>query len=158
MRCLLDGRSHVLPADEQGHHSHGGDHRIGLLQLVQAVAVLFQHLLRPADLAFDAAKPLQDGLALLRCPTQKQAAAGELVVHGMLIRPRRVSLGDEAFKPGLPSQARRSFLMFYHDKRLQYPVKVGTPDPVFARMLQQAIGGVEGEIRVCMGVGARTRA
>ena len=40
--------------------------------------------------------------------------------------------------------------MFYHDKRLQYPVKVETPDPVFARMLQQAIGGVEGEIRVCM--------
>lgn len=40
--------------------------------------------------------------------------------------------------------------MFYHDKRLQYPIKVQTPDPVFARMLQQAIGGVEGEIRVCM--------
>ncbi len=40
--------------------------------------------------------------------------------------------------------------MFYCDKRLQYPVKVEKPDPVFARMLQQAIGGVEGEIRVCM--------
>ena len=40
--------------------------------------------------------------------------------------------------------------MFYVDKRLQYPVKVTTPDPIFARMLQQAIGGVEGEIRVCM--------
>lgn len=40
--------------------------------------------------------------------------------------------------------------MFYFDKRLQYPVKVDKPDPQFARMLQQAIGGVEGEIRVCM--------
>ena len=40
--------------------------------------------------------------------------------------------------------------MFYHDKRLQYPVKVDTPDPLFARQLQQAIGGIEGEIRVCM--------
>ncbi|NDV87117.1 catalase [Aurantimonas aggregata] len=40
--------------------------------------------------------------------------------------------------------------MLYHDKRLQYPVKVTTPDPAFARMLQQAIGGVEGEIRVAM--------
>ncbi|GJE27248.1 manganese catalase family protein [Methylobacterium organophilum] len=40
--------------------------------------------------------------------------------------------------------------MYYFDKRLQYPVKVESPDPVFARMLQQAIGGVEGEIRVCM--------
>lgn len=40
--------------------------------------------------------------------------------------------------------------MYFHDKRLQYPVTVDKPDPRFARMLQQAIGGVEGEIRVCM--------
>ena len=40
--------------------------------------------------------------------------------------------------------------MYYHDKHLQYPVECDSPDPVFARMLQQAIGGVEGEIRVCM--------
>ena len=40
--------------------------------------------------------------------------------------------------------------MYYHDKRLQYPVVVDKPDPQFARILQQAIGGVEGEIRVCM--------
>ena len=40
--------------------------------------------------------------------------------------------------------------MYYHDKRLQWPVRVETPDPIFARQLQQAIGGVEGEIRVCM--------
>ena len=40
--------------------------------------------------------------------------------------------------------------MYFHDKRLQYPVTVSEPDPAFARALQQAIGGVEGEIRVCM--------
>ncbi|WP_288936308.1 manganese catalase family protein [uncultured Sphingomonas sp.] len=40
--------------------------------------------------------------------------------------------------------------MYYHDKRLQYPVRCAKPDPQFARILQQAIGGVEGEIRVCM--------
>ena len=40
--------------------------------------------------------------------------------------------------------------MFYMDKRLQYPVRVDRPNPLFARSLQQAIGGVEGEIRVCM--------
>src|ERR1700710_2306642 len=40
--------------------------------------------------------------------------------------------------------------MYYHDTRLQYPVRVTTPDPLFARQLQQAIGGVEGEIRVCL--------
>lgn len=40
--------------------------------------------------------------------------------------------------------------MFYHDNRLQYPVRVETPNPIFARMLQQAIGGVEGEVRVML--------
>jgi len=40
--------------------------------------------------------------------------------------------------------------MYYHDRRLQYPFRVDSPDPLFARQLQQAIGGVEGEIRVCL--------
>ncbi|WP_337268250.1 manganese catalase family protein [Oryzifoliimicrobium ureilyticus] len=40
--------------------------------------------------------------------------------------------------------------MFYTDGKLQYPVRVETPDPLFARALQQAIGGIEGEIRVAM--------
>ena len=39
---------------------------------------------------------------------------------------------------------------FYHDNRLQRSVKVEPADPVFARLLQQVIGGAEGEIRVCM--------
>lgn len=40
--------------------------------------------------------------------------------------------------------------MFYHDGKLQYKVKVDKPNPQFAKLLQQAIGGVEGEIRVCL--------
>src|SRR4028118_2204201 len=40
--------------------------------------------------------------------------------------------------------------MFYHDTKLQCTVRVDNPNPLFARMLQQAIGGVEGEIRVMM--------
>lgn len=41
--------------------------------------------------------------------------------------------------------------MFYHDGgKLQYEVKVEKPDPVFAKALQQAIGGIQGEIRVCL--------
>lgn len=40
--------------------------------------------------------------------------------------------------------------MYFCDPRLQYPVRVETPNPVYAKMLQQAIGGVEGEIRVCL--------
>lgn len=41
--------------------------------------------------------------------------------------------------------------MFYHDGgKLQYKVKVEKPNPVFAKALQQAIGGIQGEIRVCL--------
>src|SRR3990170_6727020 len=40
--------------------------------------------------------------------------------------------------------------MFYTDGKLQYPVRVDNPSPRFARALQQAIGGVEGEIRVAL--------
>ncbi|WP_374164776.1 manganese catalase family protein [Arcticibacter sp. MXS-1] len=40
--------------------------------------------------------------------------------------------------------------MFYHDKKLQYTVRVEKPNPQFARLLQQAIGGIEGEMRVCL--------
>ena len=40
--------------------------------------------------------------------------------------------------------------MFYTENKLQFPVRVETPNPQFARALQQAIGGVEGEIRVAM--------
>ncbi|MHB0775832.1 manganese catalase family protein [Halomonas sp. WWR20] len=40
--------------------------------------------------------------------------------------------------------------MFHHSSKLQYRVKVDKPDPQFAKLLQQAIGGIEGEIRVAM--------
>jgi Mn-containing catalase len=38
--------------------------------------------------------------------------------------------------------------MFFHHRDLAYTVRVDNPNPVFARMLQQAIGGPEGEMRV----------
>jgi Mn-containing catalase len=40
--------------------------------------------------------------------------------------------------------------MFYTDGKLQFEVRVDKPNPIFANMLQQAIGGNEGEIRVCL--------
>jgi len=40
--------------------------------------------------------------------------------------------------------------MFYTDYKLQFPVRVEKPNPLFAKALQQAIGGIEGEIRVAM--------
>jgi Mn-containing catalase len=41
-----------------------------------------------------------------------------------------------------------SFLMFEYIKSLAYTVRVDNPNPAFAKYLQQAIGGVEGEMRV----------
>lgn len=41
--------------------------------------------------------------------------------------------------------------MFYHDGgKLQYHVQVDTPDPMFAKAWQQAIGGIQVEIRVAL--------
>ena len=40
--------------------------------------------------------------------------------------------------------------MFCTHGNLQFPVRVKTSNPVFARMEQQAIGGIDGEIRVCL--------
>jgi Mn-containing catalase len=37
--------------------------------------------------------------------------------------------------------------MFKHTKQLAYKVRVDEPNPLFAKMLQQAIGGVEGGAR-----------
>ncbi|APW98997.1 catalase [Halobiforma lacisalsi AJ5] len=40
--------------------------------------------------------------------------------------------------------------MFFHEPELQYEVTVEEPDPHFAKLLQQAIGGQEGEMRVAL--------
>jgi Mn-containing catalase len=40
--------------------------------------------------------------------------------------------------------------MFFHDKRLQYNAKPDKPDPIFARRLQEVLGGQFGEITVMM--------
>jgi Mn-containing catalase len=40
--------------------------------------------------------------------------------------------------------------MYYTDGQLQFEVRVEKPNPLFAKMLQQGIGGNEGEIRVYM--------
>lgn len=40
--------------------------------------------------------------------------------------------------------------MFYHDKRLQYHAKPDAPDPLFAKKLQEVLGGQWGEMSVMM--------
>ena len=48
--------------------------------------------------------------------------------------------------------------MFFHHRDLAYTVRVDKPNPVFARMLQQAIGGPEGEMRVMTSTCSRASA
>src|SRR5690606_17842061 len=40
--------------------------------------------------------------------------------------------------------------LFYHVKRLQYHAKPERPDPVYAKKLQEVLGGAFGEITVMM--------
>ncbi len=40
--------------------------------------------------------------------------------------------------------------MFFHDKRLQYNARPSRPDPVYAKQLQEALGGQYGEMSVMM--------
>ncbi len=44
----------------------------------------------------------------------------------------------------------RGVPVFFHDKRLQYHAKPDRPDPIFARRLQEVLGGQWGEISVMM--------
>jgi Mn-containing catalase len=39
--------------------------------------------------------------------------------------------------------------MFKHDKKLLYEVKVDNPNPNYATMLQEQMGGPHGETRWC---------
>ena len=40
--------------------------------------------------------------------------------------------------------------MFYHVKDLQYNARVSAPDPRFARVLLEAFGGANGELKSAM--------
>ena len=84
--------------------------------------------------------------------------AGTLIVH---IGDRNCTLagtlahanfGSEHSGAGQVRRAHKpkGVTIFYTDVKLQFLVRVEAPDPFFARVLQQAIGGIEGEIRVAM--------
>src|SRR4051794_35332456 len=57
-------------------------------------------------------------------------------------RFRRVSEGTRN------ALRRKGSRVFRHINQLAYTVRVDRPNPLFAKMLQQAIGGIEGEMRV----------
>jgi len=63
---------------------------------------------------------------------------------------RRCEVEVSGVTAGVPGAAtdRKESWMFRHTKQLAYKVRVDRPNPVFAKMLQQAIGGIEGEMRV----------
>jgi hypothetical protein len=61
---------------------------------------------------------------------------------------RTAASAVEASRLASLSPISRGDPIFFHHKDLAYTVRVDKPNPVFARMLQQAIGGPEGELRV----------
>ncbi len=88
-----------------------------------------------------------------------RADSGARLGVGSGVGARYGSCALERVSDGLPGIASgtqlspedRESSLFYHDGgKLQYPVRVEKPDPVFAKALQQAIGGIQGEIRVCL--------
>jgi Mn-containing catalase len=104
-----------------------------------------------------------DPAAAGRIPASDDAGRGRVFPCG--------GLGDsysgnavEASQLSLPvPPTSRGAPMFFHHQDLAYTVRVDKPNPVFARMLQQAIGGPEGELRVMtqylfQGLGHRGRA
>lgn len=140
----------VLGGNQQSHLPQRGNDRVDLLQLVQTIAIILDHLLQAAHLSLDAAQPQEHRVTLGRSSAQQHTAVQKIVFHALSTLPRGMARRLWTFPTCASRTGRGASPMFYHDKRLQYPVKVTTPDPIFARMLQQAIGGVEGEIRVRM--------
>src|SRR5215218_2923963 len=49
------------------------------------------------------------------------------------------------------SRARKGAQVFFHTKRFQYNAKPDNPDPIFAKQMQELLGGQWGEISVMMG-------
>ncbi len=45
---------------------------------------------------------------------------------------------------------KKETIMFYSDPHLAYTVRCDKPNPLYAKMLQQAIGGIDGEMRVML--------
>src|SRR5215218_1324418 len=93
----------------------------------------------------------------LSAPPAKKSSLGISATPGGCAQPTassRRSLGPEA--PVLCTGAARagpSFWepsMFFHRKQLQYHARPERPDPLFAKMLQEPLGGQWGEISVMM--------
>jgi Mn-containing catalase len=74
----------------------------------------------------------------------------EAVERGLLRRMPGVDLPNCMQDRMVLNREEETSYMYFCDSRLQYPVRVETPDPLYAKLLQQAIGGIEGEIRVCL--------
>jgi hypothetical protein len=49
------------------------------------------------------------------------------------------------------SETERYRFMLFHTRQSQYNAKLDTPDPIFARQMQELIGGQWGEMSVMMG-------
>src|SRR5918996_6438634 len=71
--------------------------------------------------------------------------ACDAAVDGGRRRSRRSGIGI------FLSRQEQEFRMFFRQNRLQYHAKPERPDPVYAKQLQEVLGGQWGEISVMMG-------
>lgn len=71
----------MLLHDQHRHRPHPGGDRVGLLDLVEAIAILFQHLPQSTHLPLDLAKPPKQRFALLRRAHENKTAVNETVLH-----------------------------------------------------------------------------
>src|SRR6185437_13715232 len=49
-----------------------------------------------------------------------------------------------------PQPSTRGFRMFMHNKRLQYTVRIGEPNPMLASLMLEQFGGPQGELAAAM--------
>jgi len=71
-----DAGAQVVRQHQRRHLPQRGGGGVGQLHLVEAVAIVRDHLLEPAHLPLDAAQALQQRLPLLRRAAQEQAPVG----------------------------------------------------------------------------------
>ena len=53
------------------------------------------------------------------------------------------------------NQLKRNY-MFYHNGKLQFDAKVNKPDPQAAKILQQIMGGIKGEMKANPSIAEKT--
>jgi hypothetical protein len=85
---ILDASGQVLPHDYQGNLANARGNGIGLLDLIQAVAIIFQHLSQTAHLPFDFPQTPKNWFPFFRGASKIKATVYETMLHRDDYTPR----------------------------------------------------------------------